>query len=202
MNECSLIIILMDKRDLNKRLDKILDFYQKKGRMPTYSEIADMFGWRSKNSVYKFILKLQGFNLLKKDSKGRILPPSRGRLRVLGSIEAGFPSPAEEELCDTLSLDRWLIENPSSTFLLKVSGDSMCEAGILPGDLVLVDKAQTPKNGDIVVAEVDGQWTMKYLKKKGNEVILLPANSKYKPIKPKSELKIGGVVTAVIRKYR
>jgi repressor LexA len=192
----------MDKRDLSKRLNKILDFHQKKGRMPSYSEIAEMFGWRSKNSVYKFILKLQEFNLLKKDRKGRILLPSKGRLKVLGSIEAGFPSPAEEELCDTLSLDKWLIENPSSTFLLKVSGDSMCDAGILPGDLVLVDKSQTPKNGDIVIAEVDGQWTMKYLKKKGNEVLLLPANSKYKPIKPKNELKIGGVVTAVIRKYK
>jgi repressor LexA len=196
------IQVKRDEKDLNKRLNKIYDFYQKEGRMPTYSEIAEMFGWRSKNSVHKFILKLQKLDLIKKDKKGRILLPSSGRLKVLGAIEAGFPSPAEEELCDTLSLDKWLIENPSSTFLLKVSGDSMYEAGILPGDLVLVDKAHTPKNGDIVIAEVDGQWTMKYLKKRGNEVILLPANSKYKPIKPKSELKIGGVVTAVIRKYK
>ena len=78
----------------------------------------------------------------------------------------------------------------------------MSEAGILPGDMVVVDKRQTPKSGDIVIAEVDGQWTMKYLKKRGESVALIPANPKYKPIRPKNELKIGGVVAAVVRKYK
>jgi repressor LexA len=68
--------------------------------------------------------------------------------------------------------------------------------------MVIVDKGQTPKSGDIVIAEVDGQWTMKYLKKRGDSVALIPANPKYKPIRPRHELKIAGVVTAVIRKYR
>jgi repressor LexA len=78
----------------------------------------------------------------------------------------------------------------------------MIEAGILPGDMVIVNKSQTPRSGDIVVAEVDNEWTMKYLKKRGNDVILVPANPRFKPIRPKSELKIGGVVTAVVRKYQ
>ena len=78
----------------------------------------------------------------------------------------------------------------------------MSGAGILPGDMVIVDKGQPPKSGDIVIAEVDGQWTMKYLRKRGDGVTLLPANPKYKPVKPKSELKIAGVVTAVVRKYK
>jgi repressor LexA len=78
----------------------------------------------------------------------------------------------------------------------------MSGAGILPGDMVIVDKGQTPKSGDIVIAEVDGQWTMKYLRKRGDSVTLLPANPKYQPIKPKSDLKIAGVVTAVVRKYK
>ncbi len=86
--------------------------------------------------------------------------------------------------------------------MLKVSGDSMSDAGILPGDMVIVDKGQDPKNSDIVIAEVDGQWTMKYLKKRGDSITLMPANPKYKPIRPKNELKIAGVVTAVVRKYR
>lgn len=189
------------KVDINERINKILDFYHKEDRMPSYSEIANIFGWRSKNSVYKLISKLQGLGIVKKD-KGRVIPLLKGRLRVLGTVEAGFPSPAEEELSDTLSLDRWLVENPSSTFMLKVSGDSMSEAGILPGDLVLVDRSKTPKSGDIVIAEVDGQWTMKYLKRKGNDIWLIPGNQKYNPIKPKKELKIGGVVTAVIRRYK
>ncbi len=78
----------------------------------------------------------------------------------------------------------------------------MSKAGILPGDMVVVDKTQTPKSGDIVIAEIDGQWTMKYLKKRGESVSLIPANPKYKPIRPKKELKFGGVVTAVVRKYK
>jgi len=121
--------------------------------------------------------------------------------RLLGLVEAGFPSPAEEELRDTLSLDEFLIQNPDASFLLKVSGDSMSSAGILPGDLVIVDRRQTAKNGDIVIAEVDGEWTMKFLKKSGEAVYLIPANPKYQPIRPKQELKIAGVVTAVVRKY-
>ncbi len=126
--------------------------------------------------------------------------PSRP-YRILGLVEAGWPSPAEEELRDTLSLDEFLVQNPDASFLLKVSGDSMTGAGILPGDLVIVDRGQIAKNGDIVVAEVDGEWTMKFLKKSGDRVYLVPANPKYKPIQPKNELKITGVVTAVVRKY-
>jgi repressor LexA len=78
----------------------------------------------------------------------------------------------------------------------------MSEAGILPGDMVLVDKREQVKSGDIVIAEVDGEWTMKYLKKRGDSVLLVPANPKYQPIRPKKELKIAGIVTAVVRKYR
>jgi len=78
----------------------------------------------------------------------------------------------------------------------------MTNAGIMPGDLVLVDKGRTPKSGDIVIAQVDGEWTMKYLRKHGNSVTLAPANPKYQPIIPKTELKISGVMTAVVRKYK
>jgi repressor LexA len=67
---------------------------------------------------------------------------------------------------------------------------------------VIIDKGQEPKSGDIVIAEVDGEWTMKYLRKRGESITLIPANPLYKPIRPKKELKIAGVVTAVVRKYR
>jgi len=171
--------------------------------MPSFSEIGELTGLQSKNAVSKLVDKLDSLKVVGKDEKGRLIPRSiASPVRILGSVEAGFPSPAEEELADTLSLDDLLIENPNATFLLKVSGDSMSEAGILPGDMVIVDKGQTPKSGDIVIAEVDGQWTMKYLRKRGESVTLIPANPNYKPIKPKNELKIAGVVTAVVRKYK
>jgi len=185
------------------RTKSIAHFYHQKGRMPSFSEIGEIIGLRSKNAVHKLVNRLQQNNVLSKDEKGRLIPGSIALpLRVLGTVEAGFPSPAEEELADTLSLDDLLIQNPSATFMLKISGDSMSGAGILPGDMVIIDKGQEPKSGDIVIAEVDGEWTMKYLRKRGESVTLVPANPLYNPIRPKKELKIAGVVTAVVRKYR
>jgi len=171
--------------------------------MPSYSEIGEMLGLKSKNAVFKLIGRLEEANVLRRDEKGRLIPLTmKGTTRLLGTVEAGWPSPAEEELLDTISLDALLIENPTATFMLRVSGDSMSGAGILPGDMVLVDKGQTAKSGDIVIAEVDGEWTMKYLKKRGDSVFLVSANPNYKPIKPRKELRIAGVVSAVIRKYK
>lgn len=171
--------------------------------MPSFSELGELVGLRSKSTVYKLVAKLETIKVLSRDDKGRLIPGSiASPVKVLGTVEAGFPSPAEEELLDTLSLDKYLIDNPAATFLLKVSGESMTEAGIMPGDMVLVDRSRTAQSGDIIIAEVDGAWTMKYLKKRGQTVVLMPANSSYKPIIPKSELKIAGVVTAVVRKYR
>ncbi|MBC7329527.1 LexA family transcriptional regulator [bacterium] len=123
-------------------------------------------------------------------------------LKFVGDITAGFPSPAEEELFENISLEEWLIRNPTSTFLVKVYGESMIEAGILPGDFVLVDRSLAPKNGDIVIAEVDGEWTMKYFRKQRGEILLVPANPRYPPIKPTESLNIFGVVIGVVRKYR
>ena len=188
---------------LKARISDIADFYHRQGRMPSFSEIGDMVGIKSKNAVYKLVNKLEKLKVLERDPKGRLIPGSiASSVKILGTVEAGFPSAAEEELSDTLSLDDLLVKNPQATFMLKVSGYSMSEAGILPGDMVIVDKKQAPKSGDIVIAEVDSEWTIKYLEKKGDDVTLIPANPEFKPIKPKKELKIAGVVTAVIRKYR
>ncbi|HTW96156.1 MAG TPA: S24 family peptidase, partial [Candidatus Methylomirabilis sp.] len=99
------------------------------------------------------------------------------------------------------SLDEYLIENKEATFILKVSGESMIDAGIMPGDMVLVERGRDPRDGDIVIAEVDNAWTMKYFRKKGNKIILEPANKKFSPIIPKSDLRVAAVVRSVIRKY-
>ena len=193
----------MEEDKMLGRIRDIAGFLDKNSRMPSFSEIGVIVGLRSKNAVFKLVNALENKGVIKRDRKGRLIPGSIGApVRVLGTVEAGFPSPAEEELADTMSLDALLIQNPQATFLLKVSGDSMSGAGILPGDMVIVDKGQVPRSGDIVIAEVDGQWTMKYLKKRGDAVSLIPANPNYKPIRPKNELKIAGVVTAVVRKYR
>lgn len=182
--------------------EKISLFYRDNKRMPTYAEIAVMLKLKSKNSVFKLVAKLIGENFLTKDNSGRLIPLNIVfPLKVLGLIQAGFPTPAEEELVDTISLDEYLIENKNATFMLRVSGDSMIGAGIMENDLVLADRSVTPRPGDIVIAEVDSEWTMKYLRKNGAKIWLEAANKKYKPIYPEEELKIAAVVRAVIRKY-
>jgi len=182
--------------------EAIKKFYKTNRRMPSYSEIMALLGFKSKNAVFKLVKKLEAAGFLEKDADGKLLPAHLyERARILGYIQAGFPSPAEEELVDTISLDEFLIQNKDATFILKVSGDSMVDAGILEGDMVIVDRSVTPKSGDIVIAEVDGEWTIKYLVKTKTQTYLKPGNKKYKPIHPEDELKIAAVVRAVIRKY-
>lgn len=181
--------------------NKIVAFYKRESRMPTYAEIMMMFGFKSKNAVYKFVKKLVEENFLRQDDKGRLLPGKLFKeVRVLGLVEAGFPSPAEEELTDTMSLDDYLIKNREATFMLRVKGESMKDAGIMDGDMVVVERRADAKAGQIVIAEVDGEWTIKYLRQ-GKRPWLEPANKKFKPIYPDRELKIAAVVQAVIRKY-
>jgi repressor LexA len=146
--------------------------------------------------------KLCAKGTLARDSKGFLKPVRLAPgIPVAGAIAAGYPSPAEEELRDIISIDEYLITRPESSFLVKVSGDSMTGAGIMDGDLVIVEKGREPKNGDIVLAEVDGEWTMKCFVRKGKEIVLEAANPKYPTIRPRNELLLGGIITAVIRKY-
>jgi repressor LexA len=204
VNERSLIIdVAMDKDALKRYAAKINDFYARNRRMPSYSEMLSVFALRSKNAVYKRIERLVSEGFFSKDKLGRLLPLGLQKpVRLLGLVQAGFPSPAEEETVDLISLDEYLISNPQATFLLKVSGDSMIDEGIMPGDLVLVQRNLEPKNGDIVVASVDGEWTLKYFDRKKDKVSLKPANRKYPSIEPRNELTLGGVVIANVRKYK
>lgn len=189
--------------ELGSKLRALRNFVRLEGRPPSYAEMLDLFGYRSKNAVYGVVGKLEELGYLQKGENGRVAftRKMRGTIKLLGTVAAGFPSPAEEELVDVLSLDEFLVRRPEATFLLTVSGDSMIEAGIHPGDIVLVEKGLTPKSGDIVVAQVDGEWTLKYYVKDKQGIRLDPANKKYKSIRPKSSLNVGGVVRAMLRKY-
>jgi SOS regulatory protein LexA len=185
-----------------KHFASIANFYRTHKRLPSYREMLKLTGFRSTNAVYMLVERLVKSSWLTRDSVGKLIPGKRFReLPLLGTIEAGWPSPAEEELVDTIGLEEWLIKNREATYMLKVSGDSMIDAGIHPGDMLLVERGRTPKNGDVVIAEVDRQWTLKYFEKRGSQVVLVPANKKYSSIFPKEELNISAVVTAVIRKY-
>ena len=170
--------------------------------MPSYSELMAVVGFRSKNAAYKLVQRMVAEEWLDKDATGKLLP-GRGfsDLPILGTVTAGFPSPAEEELADTMSLDEYLIANKEATYILKVNGESMIGAGILPGDMLLVERGAEPRDGDIVIAQIDREWTMKFFRKRGRRVFLEAAHQDFKPIYPTEELKIAAVVRAVIRKY-
>ncbi len=182
--------------------NKLVSFYEKHRRMPGYQEIMAFTGFRSKNAVFKFIGKLVEDGVVRKDRRGRLSPGAiGGSVRLLGLVEAGFPSPAEEELLDVIDFDEYLTPNKESSYILKVKGDSMIDAGIQPGDMVIVERKAVYKSGQIVIASIDGEYTMKYLRKVGDKYHLEPANKKYKPIYPKESFSIEAVVTAVVRKY-
>lgn len=181
---------------------KVISFYKKRGRMPGYKELMELTGFRSKNAVFKFIQKMVDEHVVAKDKEGRITPQNfREGVRLLGLVEAGFPSAAEEELLDVMDFDEYLVPNKEASYILKVKGDSMKDAGIQPGDMVVVERRQTYKPGQIVVAMVDSEFTMKYLRKKDGKFYLEPANEKYKPIYPSESFRVEAVVTAVVRKY-
>ena len=121
------------------------------------------------------------------------------------SVQAGFPSPAEDYIEGALDLNELFFTRPSATYIVRVAGDSMIEVGIYEGDLLIVDRSLNPRNNDIVIAEVDGEFTVKrFLQKDEKTVILEPANMNYKPIivTADHELVIWGVVVGVVRKLR
>jgi len=170
--------------------------------MPSYAEIMDLVGFKSKNAVSKLVHKLIDAGVLEKDTQGKILPAmASGEIPLLGLVEAGIPSTADSQVLDTLSIEEYLVPRKEKTFILEVKGDSMIEAHIDEGDMVIAERSQTAKDGDIVVAEVDGGWTLKYFKTDGKKVWLQPANKNYKPIYPEYEMRIAAIVKGVIRKY-
>ncbi len=117
-------------------------------------------------------------------------------------VQAGFPSPAEHYIEKMLDLDEYLSAHPESTYYVRVAGDSMADAGIAPGDVLCVDRSIDFFDGAIVIASVDGEFTVKYLRKDGERIYLQPANPRYPPIIFGSEqdVRCWGVVTGLVRK--
>jgi SOS regulatory protein LexA len=191
-----------EKRTIQTIQKSMASFFREKRRMPSYAEMIALFGVKSKSVVHFWVNKLIKGGVIEKDDTGHLrFTNTAFGIPMAGSVQAGFPSPEEEALCDIMSIDEYLITKPDQSFLLKVSGDSMIGEGIMEGDLVVVERGRNPKQGDVVLAEVDREWTLKYFRRAGKSVTLEAANPKYPSIKPKEELRIAGVVTAVIRKY-
>ena len=123
-------------------------------------------------------------------------------LPIYSKVNAGFPSPADDHIEGKLDLNTHLIKHPSATFFVKATGDSMINAGIHEGDILVVDRSLEARSGKVVIAAVDGNLTVKRLKRSGKDILLSPENNNYKPIKltENNDVVIWGVVTNVIHK--
>ncbi len=145
---------------------------------------------------------MAGLHRMKK--KAKLLKKKILRIPLaLSPVKAGFPSPAEDFFEGNLDLNEHLIEHPAATFFVKVDGDSMKNAGIFSGDMLVVDRSVPAVDGKIVIAVVDGELTVKRLKKKGKRLLLVAENPEFESIElaGEQELMIWGVVTSVIRKF-
>ncbi len=182
--------------------NKIIHFYKKENRMPTYTEAMKLFGFKSKNAVSKVFEKCIDAGLVIKDHLGRLKPAKAfGDIPLLGTIKAGLPSEALDIGYETININEFLVERQESTYMLEVDGDSMIDAHIEDGDIVIAQVSSKARIGEIVIANTDGEWTMKYYREKNGKPYLEAANKNYKPIYPKESFYIGAIVKGVIRKY-
>lgn len=184
----------------NDYLPQIQSFYKKNKRLPSYSEMLSLFGLASKNAIHKIVKKLIDTGYLEKINN-KLAPKNLFfQVPLLGNVKAGFPTGAEEDL-NFMSLDEYLIDNPNSSFMLKVAGDSLEGIGIFKDDLVVLEKAKDAARGEIVLALIDGEWTLKIIERIDGKTVLKSANPKYPDFYPHLSLEIFGIVRSVVRKY-
>lgn len=201
---------------LTEKQEAVLGFieeYQSAyGKSPTLREMREHFGVSSDNSILKHVKALQEKGYIEKDDTPRgikLLSKLKEKLEakmsfdlpVLGFIPAGGPVVTEESVESWMSVGEDLAKNATDYFMLRVTGESMIDAGIIEGDLVVVDAKKQAKHGDIVVALIDNANTLKRFIKKEGKVYLKAENKKYNDIYPDNELMIQGVVTALVRQY-
>jgi len=187
---------------IDKAKRELQQFFRRQGRLPSYSEMCKLFGFASKRASFILASKLIEAGILLKDEMGKLIPGKEFlAIPLLGTITAGLPQEEYQNFMKSITIDQFLIKRPESCYALQVRGDSMTDAGIFEGDIVIIDKGKTPRINDIVVAQIDNKFTLKHFKYKQGKIVLMPANSKYKPLYPSDSLVIFGVVTSVIRKY-
>lgn len=185
-------------------LAKLQDYYADWKNIPSYAKLCDVFGIASKSWVKAILTRLSEAGFIERTPDGAWIPSRRFFARPLAesSVQAGMPASIQATQGDYFIIDEMLINTPSETTLIPVKGDSMIEAGIHDGDVAVIEKRNLANLGDIVVAIVDNEFTLKTLDKERGKYILRPANQAYPVIRPQGTLEIFGVLIGLIRKYR
>lgn len=184
-------------------LAKLQDYYFDWKSIPSYTKLCDVFGIASKSWVKTILTRLAEAEFIERTPDGVWVPTRKFFARPLAesSVQAGMPVSVTATQGEYYNIDEMLIETPSLTTMIPIKGDSMIEAGILDGDIAIVEKRHIANIGDIVVAIVDHDFTLKTLDKEGGQFILRPANPAFSIIRPHGSLEIFGVLVGLVRKY-
>lgn len=187
----------------DQHLARLQDHYARHGTLPSYAGIGQVVGFKAKNAAVKLATRLTVAGYLRPAPGGKLAPtPQFFALPLFDSpVHAG---PAEsitgQEAAELVTIDSYLIAVPSKTVLLRVKGDSMQDAGVLDGDLAVVERSQSASAGEFIVAVVDGAFTLKELGYEGGRPVLIPRNDRYARIRPERDLEIFGIVRGIVRK--
>jgi SOS regulatory protein LexA len=187
----------------NEYLAALQDYYAEHRLIPSYSAISTLLGFRAKNAAAALVTRLEDAGYIRRTPDKRLAPTERffERPRSLATVRAGMPEAALDESSDMVSLDMLLVKTPSKTFFVPIRGDSMMDAGLLEGDTAICERTQRANAGDIVVAFVGNELTIKTLVKERERYVLRPENKGYPVLRP-DPLEILGVVTGSFRTYR
>lgn len=186
-------------------LGQLRDYFADSKRIPSLQRIAALMGFASKTAARKLLVRLEraGFVERTPDDDAWI-PAKRFYERPLANtaVHAGAPDGVEGGGGESFLVDDYLVRTPSRTVMVPVKGDSMVEAGIHDGDIVVVERIKAARPGDFVIAIVDNEFTLKELGSEQGQFILKPRNKAYPVIRPRGELELFGVVTGLIRRYQ
>ncbi|TXH78270.1 MAG: repressor LexA [Thauera aminoaromatica] len=188
----------------HEHLATLQSYYAEHRVLPSYARLMSLLGFASKSAVKKVLERLEGMGMLERTADGDWAPSERFFDRAIATqpVPAGMPISADSDVHEQITIDRFLIQQPTKTVLIRVKGDSMVDAGIHDGDLAVVERKTEATQGDIVVAVVDDQFTLKTLARDKDGYHLLPANPNYPVIRPNGKLEIFGVLVGLVRKYQ
>lgn len=186
-------------------LGRLRDYYVEAKRIPSHQRIAALMGFASKTAAKKLLARLESAGFLERTPDDDAwIPAVRFFERPLAdvAVRAGAPDMIDGMGGEPFLVDQYLVRQPSRTVMVPVKGDSMMDAGIHDGDVVVVERTKAARAGDFVIAIVDNEFTLKELGLERGRFILKPHNPAYPIIRPQGELEVFGVVTGLVRRYR
>jgi repressor LexA len=195
---------MVDYAKDSEYLGKLQDYYARWRGLPSYNRLCEVLGMASRSAVGKVLRRLEKEGYLSLTPDDVWVPTSRffGRKLADFRVPAGSPVSTGDVGSEEFAVDSYLVGSPSRTVFVPVRGESMVGAGILDGDVAVVEQGKEARQGDLVVAVVDGESTLKRLEVEDGKFILVPANPDYPVIRPKGALEVSGVVVGIVRKVR